>query len=76
MCLARSPCWGGSSSTILACSDVEAGQAEGVPVMSDGTEDEVRTFWNEVAEGWRVQVGEDGDVNRPYSVAFRLRKSS
>lgn len=35
--------------------------------MDDQTEDEVRTFWNEVAEGWRVQVGEDGDVNRRFN---------
>lgn len=25
---------------------------------------EVRAFWNEVAEGWRLQVGQDGDANR------------
>lgn len=31
--------------------------------MSSDPEQEVRTFWNEVAEDWRLQVGEEGDVN-------------
>lgn len=32
--------------------------------MTDREESSVRAFWNDVAEGWRVQVGRDGDVNR------------
>ena len=26
--------------------------------------DDIRTFWNDVADDWRIQVGVDGDVNR------------
>lgn len=26
--------------------------------------DEVREFWNDVADDWRIQVGDDGDFNR------------
>jgi SAM-dependent methyltransferase len=32
--------------------------------MSDGPLEEVRRRWNRLADGWRVQVGTDGDSNR------------
>jgi len=32
--------------------------------MSDAAPDEARDFWNRVADGWRIQVGDEGDRNR------------
>ncbi|PYV06912.1 MAG: methyltransferase type 11 [Acidobacteria bacterium] len=32
--------------------------------MSDGELEEVRDFWNRIADDWRIQVGDDGDRNR------------
>ena len=32
--------------------------------MSDGELEEVRDFWNRIADDWRIQVGDDGDSNR------------
>jgi len=32
--------------------------------MSDGELEEVRDFWNCIADDWRIQVGDDGDRNR------------
>jgi SAM-dependent methyltransferase len=32
--------------------------------MSDKELEEVRDFWNRVADDWRIQVGDDGDSNR------------
>ena len=43
--------------------------------MRSRNEDEVGAFWDAVAEDWRVQVGERGDVNRRFSsdpVLWRL----
>src|SRR5439155_23718010 len=32
--------------------------------MSDGELEEVRDFWNRIADDWQIQVGDDGDRNR------------
>lgn len=32
--------------------------------MSDGEREQTRDFRNRVADGWRIQVGHDGDSNR------------
>ena len=32
--------------------------------MSNSELEETRDFWNRVAEGWQIQVGDDGDSNR------------
>ena len=32
--------------------------------MDDGVLEEVRDFWNRVADDWQIQVGDDGDGNR------------
>jgi hypothetical protein len=36
----------------------------GERLMSDGALEETRKCWNELADGWRVQVGAEGDSNR------------
>ena len=33
--------------------------------MWDAEIEEARDFWNSVAEDWRIQVGDEGDTNRP-----------
>ena len=35
--------------------------------MSDREIEETQAFWNDVAEDWRTQVGDEGDSNRRLS---------